>query len=465
MTQMDAQRAVAVTAESDEWSLLARSHRRLLVRGVWLAVLALTLVIAAASFPAYLTQLQTTCGGTACEYQQLTTGQAETLTGMGLSLEGYAAFTVALLFAGVVVCWAVSALIIWRSPDERIALLVALLLLTFGPLGVATALPAGSSPWLAPHTYLLFLAQVLSALVFLLFPSGRFAPRWTRWALVALLVTLVPALFLPTAPLLPYTPSSQLGWLVAVGEMMFLAGVQLYRYRRVSSAIERQQTKWVVVGLVTPVMIATGVTALALGFPSLAESSAAYVLAFQEGESLFSLCLPLGFGLAILRFRLWDVDALINRALVYGILTVILAGIYMGLVISLQALLRILLGGIGLISQNNSLAIVISTLTIVVLIRPLRHRVQALIDRRFYRRKYDAKKILETFRAALRQEADADQLRMSVLAVAQETMQPVHISLWLNPTSRRDSGDSAHRRLNRAHRSQDTREGASLSQQ
>jgi hypothetical protein len=427
----------------------------LFARGVWLAVLALTLVIAAVSLPAYLAQLQTTCGGTACEYQQLTTGQVETLAGMGLSLGGYAAFTVALLFAGLAVCWGVSALIIWRRPDERIALLVALMLLTFGPLGVATALPTGSSPWLAPHSYLLFLALVLLALVFLLFPSGRFVPRWTRWALVALLVAMVPALFLPTAPLLPYTPSSQLGWLVAVGEMAFLAGVQLYRYRRVSSAIERQQTKWVVVGLAAPVTVAVGITVLALGFPALAPSSAAYVLAYQEGGFIFSLCLPLAFGFAILRYRLWDVDSLINRALVYGTLTLILTGVYVGLVIGLQALLGSLLGAIGLINQDSSLAIVLSTLAIVVLVRPIGRRVQTLIDLRFYRRTYDATKTLEAFSATLRQEADVDQLRARVLAVAQETMQPVRASLWMSPTSRRDSDSSAHSRLQSVHRSQD----------
>ena len=194
---------------------------------------------------------------------------------------------------------------------------------------------------------------------------------------------------------------------------------------------------------------------LALGFPALAESSAAYVLAFQEGGFIFSLCLPLAFGFAILRYRLWDVDSLINRALVYGILTLILTGVYVGLVIGLQALLGSLLGAIGLINQDSSLAIVLSTLAVVVLVRPIGRRVQTLIDLRFYRRKYDAMKILEAFSATLRQEADVDQLRARVLAVAQETMQPVRASLWLSPTSRRDSDSSAHSRLQSAHGSQD----------
>lgn len=116
---------------------------------------------------------------------------------------------------------------------------------------------------------------------------------------------------------------------------------------------------------------------------------------------------------------------LINRTLVYGALTVSLTGIYVGLVIGLSALLR------GLISQDSGVAIVLSTLAIFVLSQPMRSRIQRLIDQRFYRRKYDAQKTLEAFSSTLRAEVDLDQLREHLLAVVQETMQPVHISLWL----------------------------------
>ena len=129
----------------------------------------------------------------------------------------------------------------------------------------------------------------------------------------------------------------------------------------------------------------------------------------------------------MLRSRLWEIDAIINRTLVYGTLTVILTAVYVGLILGLQALLR------GIISQNNSVAIVLSTLAIYVLIQPLRRRIQRVIDRRFYRSKYDAAKILAAFSATLRNEVDLDQLREQLLGVVEETMQPMHVSLWLRP--------------------------------
>ncbi len=401
----------------------------LIARGLWLTLVVLTLAIFFVSLPMYLAQLQTPCTEIACEYQQLTHAQAETLKGMGLSLGDYAAFTITIALASVMVCLVVSTLIIWRRSYDRMAHFVALMLVTLGPIIEVVNVPVSSpSPWQVPNACLSFLAQALLVLVFLLFPSGRFVPRWTRFTLVVYLAVLVPLTFLPVAPLLPNTPESELGWLVAISELAIVAGVQLYRYRRVSSPRERQQTKWVVFGLAVPITVYFLATALGLFFPVLAERSSLYLLALNEGGFLLPLFISLSFGFAMLRSRLWDIDVLINRTLVYGVLTVLLTAIYVGLVIGLQALLR------GLISQDNSgAAIVISTLAIVVLFQPLHQGIQRSIDRRFYRSKYDAAKTLTAFSTTLRQEVDLDQLREQLVAVVQETMQPSHVSLWLRP--------------------------------
>ena len=144
-----------------------------------------------------------------------------------------------------------------------------------------------------------------------------------------------------------------------------------------------------------------------------------------------SALLYLGLGFAILRFRLWDIDILINRTLVYLMLTISLALIYFGLVIGLGALVRLFTGQLA----QSPVVIVVSTLAIAAFFQPLRRRFQAIIDRRFYRRKYDAAKTLEAFSVTLRTETDLDRLSEQLVAVVEETMQPTHVSIWLRPTT------------------------------
>ena len=154
--------------------------------------------------------------------------------------------------------------------------------------------------------------------------------------------------------------------------------------------------------------------------------------AWSVGQSLLVVGfvgVPIAMGVAIMRYRLYDIDILINRTLVYGSLTLLLAAMYFGGVTLTEAIFRALTRQ----EEQPQLAIVVSTLVIAALFNPLRRRIQAFVDRRFYRKKYDAAKTLEEFGARLRDETDIETLSSNLVAVAQETMQPTHVSLWLRP--------------------------------
>jgi len=403
----------------------------LLARVGWVALVVLTLAIFFASLPVYVALLQTPCAGIACRNEALLTPeQASVLKETGLFPGVYAAYTVAFTIATMVVYFMVSTVIVWRRSEDRMALIVALLLVTLGSSRATSVIQASSSPWQVPNAFLFFLGQALLVLVFLLFPSGRFVPSFTRWTLVIYLAVLVPFTFFPNVPFLLNLPALWLYYLTSLGELTILAIVQLYRYRRVSSSMQRQQTKWVAYGIAA-LCIAVVVGYGLLFFPALDSPSSLYPLALDMVIGFLGLLIPLSFGFAMLRARLWDIDVLINRTLVYGTLTVTMTGIlalvYLGSIIAFQALFR------GLFQQASDVAIVVSTLVIYALFHPVHTRIQALIDRRFYRRKYDAAKVVAAFSATLRQEVDLDQLREHLLAVVQETMQPAHVSLWLRP--------------------------------
>jgi hypothetical protein len=431
--RMNNQHAPTEMSESREQHSYARLYGRwlLLARGVWITLVVLTLVIFGASLPVYIALQQTLCAGTECASGTLLTpAQAEVLKGIGFSLSDYAVYSVAFTLATIVVCLGVSTVIVWRRSDDRMALLVALMLVTFGPLGATTTVLARPSSWHLAAACLVFLAVALFVLVFLLFPTGQFVPGFTRWIAVVTLAVLVLA-FLPDSPVTQNPSALFVGYLLSLGVVAMLALVQVYRYRRISSPRERQQTKWVVFGLAAPCAVLVGGYGLTI-IPALGDTSApigaSYQLALGAILGCTLLLIPLSFGFAMLHSRLWDIDVLINRTLVYGALTASLSLLYVGLVIGLQALLR------GIISHDSGVAIVFSTLAIYLLFQPLRRRIQRIIDRRFYRSKYDAAKTVAAFSATLRQEVDLDQLREHLLAVVQQTMQPAHVSLWLRPT-------------------------------
>jgi signal transduction histidine kinase len=342
----------------------------LLARGVWLALVTLTLTIFFASLPVYIAQLHTPCAGPVCWFSQLSPGQIGALKGMGLSLGDYAAYMVTLTLASVVLGLVVSTLIVWHRSRDRMALLVALMLVTAGPIIATNSVSASPSPWRVPNECLAFLALSLLVLVLLLFPSGQFVPHWIRWTPVVFLAGLVPTAFV--APLMPNTLVEWLTYLMSLGVLATVVLVQLYRYRRVSSPRERQQTKWMVFGLAVPITVDVIVTVPYLIFPVLASRSSLYLLAHNVVFPFLPLFLPLSLGFAILRSRLWDIDVLINRTLVYALLTASTLGLYVLVVFGASALLR---------AQNDVFFSLLATALIAVLFQPLRQWLQHGVNR------------------------------------------------------------------------------------
>jgi hypothetical protein len=202
-------------------------------------------------------------------------------------------------------------------------------------------------------------------------------------------------------------------WLLAVAAM-------ITRMDQARGA-ERQQLKWFVY---TVALLVVGFLAALLGFGQ-------HSVAWNIGIAAFNF-LPIAAGIAILRYRLYDIDVVINRTLVYGVLTAALALVYVGSIVLLQGLFRALTG------ETSQLAVVASTLAIAALFVPLRQRVQAFIDRRFYRRKYDVAKTLQAFNTRLRDDVDLDSVADDLVEVVKETMQPAHVSLWLRPPERKE---------------------------
>jgi hypothetical protein len=288
---------------------------------------------------------------------------------------------------------------------------------------------------------------LLGTYVLLLFPDGRLPSRRWRplaWLSGAVILLLSVGIMLAPGPLdnlagvrNPFGIEGA-DWLAAgayallplLPLCMLASGLSLVlRYRR-SGGEERQQIKWIAFAASVVVVLYAIAMIASFVFPEESWTTAGSVwwlnLLTYAVLSSFAL-VPIALGIAVLKYRLYDIDIIINRTLVYGALTASLAVVYLGSVVSLQTLFGALTGG------GSQLAVVASTLAIAALFTPLRRRIQAFIDRRFYRRKYDAQKTLEAFSAKLRDETDLATLDAEVVSVVSRTVQPANVSLWLRP--------------------------------
>ena len=402
-----------------------RLHGRLLLiaRISWIVLALFIVTLNAIMIPRFNALLQANCqAGPQCFAIELTAYDRQFMHQFGLSLSSVAMYKVILDTGSVLVCCALGGLIFWRRSSDRMALFCAFMLVLFGGAGYTSILQDTLAPlsaaWLVLVNILDLFGQSSFMIFFFLFPSGQFVPRWTRWIAACVVLYWISTLL--------FTNGQGLWSNLVFGTLLLcVVGTQVYRYLYVSTSRERQQTKWVVFGLSIGIAGFLLVLILINIFPH-AHSSILETLVGSTFIYGFLLLIPISIAVAILRSRLYDIDVIINKALVYGLLTVLLAAVYAGLIIGLESLF-------GLISRQGAQppVIVVSTITIYTLFQPLRGRIQHVIDRRFYRRKYDAARTLAQFNATLRNEVDLATLSEQLLDVVEETMQPAHISLWL----------------------------------
>lgn len=367
---------------SNGWLIVARI--------VWIGVAAVAAGSFLVSVPLFYNQaldLSTEVSGSALFDPAVIRSGLEQL---GLSSGFYAAYSTTVLVVFAAAYCTVGAVIFWRKPHERMALLVSLWLVVFGttftPVTRVLAERGGAGGTLV--AILSDLGFVFFFVMFYLFPDGRFIPRWTRWAAILFVAVAVPPSLFPDSVL------DQNTWplLLDIGVTLVLAGsmlyAQFYRYRRISNPVERQQTKWAIFGfsVALVVFVAWGVTDGVLTSSMLSDIEVlAWDLASETMLILAFLLVPLTLGIATLRYRLWDIDPIVNRALVYVALTVSVIGIYVLIVGYLGAVFR---------SGGNLLFSLIATGVVAVLFQPLRERLQRGVNRLMYGERDDPYRVL-----------------------------------------------------------------------
>ena len=389
-------------------------------QAVWIVLVAVSLCMTAVGVPAYFYQLSHPPRAVLHDLHHL-----------GIPVGAYAVYLTGLTAAADLVGLGVAGMVAWRRFGETIGLITSLFLVL-----IVAGSPTNSTPvsqvfprLLAPANVVAFLFLLFMVIFLMTFPNGQVVPhRLARPFWVAVIIYAL--LFLFTGQFAVPSQDSWMG-LPLIFAFLFGLGSQVYRFRRVSGPVERQQIKLVLLALAVAILCSIPFTFLSM--PSIGPNGTPYdAVSVTVLVSAF-LLIPVSIGVAILRYRLWDVDVLINRALVYGSLTVTTVAVYIGGVIGLEALSR------GLVGQHSDLAVAVVTLAVAALFNPWRRRLQRLIDRRFYRHKYDAARVLTAFTAHLRDEVDLEQLSGDLATVLQDTMQPASISLWL----RHGEGDPA----------------------
>jgi hypothetical protein len=353
---------------SPRTTVVLHGRRLFVARASWVALAALTVGLFVWSVPVAYDA-----------YEQ----DAKALEGLGVSVSSYAAYNVALGIVFTLGFWAIGAILFWKSSNHRVALYASAALVTFGTAQADTLhrLP-DAYPGLDLPVALVYLVGEVSFFVFFcVFPDGRFVPRWTRWAAAAWITYWLLDTFFPDSS--PFSPGN---WPLVISAPFFLGLIgslvvaQIYRYRRVSGPDERQQTKWVVFGLTATIVLFFGAIFIGLLF-DLTRSGIPqdlYELVRDTVVLLSALLIPMSIGVAILRYRLWDIDLIIRRSLVIGPLVTMLTVVFE---LANQLLLPFIFQLIPALADSSSIKTVASVVIVVVLFKPLHAWIEKGVNR------------------------------------------------------------------------------------
>jgi len=361
------------------------------------------------------------------------------LNKFGLSINFFVLYSTLLEGMLAVTLISIALIIFWRKSDDWMGLLVSIGQVSMiVVLPVIAVLPQINGAWRLPVLSIRSLGLSFVILVFYLFPDGSFLPRWARWLYLLFLGCILASLFVPdyTPPAAPIDIQSPVDAVTILAMLAWVGSgalLQVYRFLSFSDSVQRQQTKWVVFGFSAVFLGLVLISLPVLLFPSLRSSGIPNLLylLIDIPLTLTGLAvLPIMIGVSILKYRLWDIDILIRRTLLYSVLTAMLVLVYLSSVVLLQAIFQVITG-----QGTSPIVTVLSTLAIAALFNPLRYRIQDFIDRRFYRSKYDTAKALNSFAQTARDEVDMERLTGALLEVVVDAMQPENVSLWLSDPS------------------------------
>lgn len=408
---------------SGDLAAVPSAPRRLSIARVgWVGVATLCMALFAIAIPTRWAELT----------RLVATTDAPRLGSLTLAPVVYVLSACALELLGPLVFLTLALLILWRRSDSPEAIRISALLIAFGAAlpGTAYAIISFTPIWRVTPGALQAIGWTALLIFAYLFPDGQWVPRWSR-LLVPLWTLWTIGFFVFAEPLLAGRPALiALSYLIWVGWLGTGVCAQIYRYLWIATPLQRQQSKWVLLGFTGALMgllLVSAQQVFALAQGSAARSSALAISLSLVIILLSSLPIPISIAIAILRHNLYDIDRLINLTLVYGALTSILGALYAAAVGLSQLAVRLVTG-----QQNEpQLALTLTTLGAVALFQPLRRRIQRAIDRRFYRKSYDAAQTIEAFAATLRTEVDLAELSQRLVDVTYRTMRPRHVSLWL----------------------------------